>query len=516
MKMMINFLLLVAFLMTLSCTIGPTAGGGSDLPDMKIAIGMIYNSDNSPAPQVQVCLIPGDYNGMEDTPIPDSLVDTTDQSGIYSFTIAATGAFNVQAVHLIKRTRAFVPDISLRDDDTTYIPQGVLKEAGALQVILPDTVDTVNGYLYIEGTTEYKSLTAAIPLAEGGYAVTFDSVPEATFPSILYDIINDPQQPILICDTVLITPNDTSVTEAFVFWAHYQRSNADLPHNMVQTVALAPDGALWFGTYNGVARFDGSEWTVYNAINSGLVYNDVIEIQVDKDGVFWFSTLGGAASFDGATWTTYTVANSQLPDDFVTGIVKDNQGNVWFGTWGGIAKYDGVTWTIYNAGNSDLFSDTITYLTIDKNDNIWFSSYHGAGMFDGSTWTIYDSLNSSFPINQACRVQIDSRGRQWFGHCVGIVTMFDGTSWYLYDSNSSAVLQVGHFYDIMEDAEGNIWFGNEWGLTKFDGQTWHDFIGDKYKLLENQIVYSIVIDNDHNKWVGTFTNGVIAFGPTVK
>ena len=515
MKWMINYLLLIVFLLTATCTMNPNAGGGSDLPDMKIAMGMIYKEDNSPASGTQVKLIPENYNIVKDAPIPDTLIDTTDGAGIYSFAISDTGNFNVQAVHILERTRAFVPDVNIQED-TTYIPQGTLKEAGALQVILPDTIDTVNGYVYIEGTTAYKSLSEAILLVEGGYSITLDSVPEATFPSIIYGVLNDPQEPVLICDTVTILSMDTSVTEAFVFWTHYNRINSGIPHNMVRTICMAPDGALWFGTYNGVAKFDGSEWTIYNTINSDLVYNDVIEIIIDNSGVMWFSTLGGAASFDGATWTTYTTANSELPDDFVTGVIKDNQGNIWFGTWGGIAKFDGVVWTIYNSINSDLLSDTITYLTIDNNDNIWFSSYIGAGMFDGSTWTIYDPTNSSFPINQVCRVKLDSNGNKWFGHCIGVITMFDGINWYLYDSSSSAVLLEGHIYDIMEDSEGNIWIGTDWGMTKFDGQKWNDCIGKKYELLKNQIVYSIVVDNDDNKWVGTFGGGVIAFGPTIK
>lgn len=516
MKRVINYLLFILYLLNIVCSIDPTAGSGSDLPDMKIAVGMIYNSDSSPAHQVQVRLIPAEYNSIKDGPLLDSHTDTTDDSGIYSFILSDTGEFNVQAVHLITRTRALITDIQLRDDDTIFIPQGVLKKAGALQVILPDTVDTVNGYLYIKGTTASKVLASAVPLTEREYSVTIDSLPESILPSIHYGKLNSPQKPIPISDTIIVFSNDTAITETFIFWAHYKKDNTDLPHNTVKDLCLDSDGSLWFGTHNGVAKFDGSEWAVYNTYNSGLVYNNVIEISKDVDGILWFATSEGAASFDGKKWVSYTTGNSDLPNRFVTSIQKDRKGKTWFSTCGGIAKFDGNNWVVYNAGNSELLSDTITYLTIDNADNIWFSSYYGAGMFDGKTWTIYKPSNSGMPIKQVFRVEIDSRGNKWFGHCWGVVSMFDGTKWNIFNLNNSAVLQDGYIYDIMEDTDGNIWIGSEYGLTKFDGQKWTDFCGERYKLLDKQVVYSIIIDEENNKWVGTSKNGVIVFGPTIK
>jgi len=62
---------------------------------------------------------------------------------------------------------------------------------------------------------------------------------------------------------------------------------------------------LWFGTADGVSRFDGQTWTTYTE-EDGLADNSVYAIAVDADGTLWFGTADGVSRFDGQTWTTYT------------------------------------------------------------------------------------------------------------------------------------------------------------------------------------------------------------------
>jgi ligand-binding sensor domain-containing protein len=466
-------------------------------------------------------LLRHNYNPIKDGAVPDSLIDTTDQSGNYTFTVEDAGLYNIQATHIILGKKALITDVPVTNA-TNYSPLGILKDVGAVRVFLPDTIDRDNGYIYVQGTTINKSLKDAIPVTGGGYEITMESMPEATITGFSYTKISDPDVSIQLSDTLQVIPNDTIETEAFIYWAHHTFQDTSL--NNVQDVFIASDGALWVGTINGAAKFDGSVWTVYNTANSGLPINDVIEITADNSGTLWFCTYGGGvASFDGSSWQVYSTTNSPLPSDIVSNAAEDSQGNMWFSTHrfmfqeGGITKFDGTTWQTFDTLNSGISSNDISYLTVDNNDNIWFSSIDGGvGSFDGVTWTIYDTLNSGVPINQACRVHIDNNGDKWFGHWFGLITRFNGSTWTIYDYSHSSVLFDGHIYDIMEDTDGNIWVGTDYGVTKFDGTKWNDFAGKKYTLLENKVVYSVVIDKDGNTWVGTLGGGVIAFGPTMK
>lgn len=69
-----------------------------------------------------------------------------------------------------------------------------------------------------------------------------------------------------------------------------------LVDNVVQAIAVAPDGALWFGTNGGVSRFDGKDWTTYRTTD-GLVNRIVLPIAFAPDGALWFGTLGGLSRF---------------------------------------------------------------------------------------------------------------------------------------------------------------------------------------------------------------------------
>ncbi len=103
-----------------------------------------------------------------------------------------------------------------------------------------------------------------------------------------------------------------------------------LPGHWGTAIAVAADGAVWFGPYGGASRFDGMEWTTYTTAD-GLADNHVEAIAVAPDGALWFGTGGGVSRFDGTTWTTYTVADG-LASDAVHAIAVAPGGALWFGT----------------------------------------------------------------------------------------------------------------------------------------------------------------------------------------
>ncbi len=73
--------------------------------------------------------------------------------------------------------------------------------------------------------------------------------------------------------------------------------NVQLPSPEVNCVTVAPDGSLWFGTRDGIARFNGSEWFSAETSPDGLVNGNVNDIYVDADGEAYFATSGGVSRF---------------------------------------------------------------------------------------------------------------------------------------------------------------------------------------------------------------------------
>ncbi|HSH16969.1 MAG TPA: two-component regulator propeller domain-containing protein [Verrucomicrobiae bacterium] len=67
-----------------------------------------------------------------------------------------------------------------------------------------------------------------------------------------------------------------------------------LPENSATAVAQAPDGYLWFGTFNGLVRFNGVGFTVFNPANTPeLPSAGIVNLHLDQGGRLWVSTYEG-------------------------------------------------------------------------------------------------------------------------------------------------------------------------------------------------------------------------------
>src|SRR5258708_4154295 len=75
--------------------------------------------------------------------------------------------------------------------------------------------------------------------------------------------------------------------------------NSDLPNSSVTAIAQTPDGYLWVGTYNGLARFDGVRFGTFDPVNTpALGHARIQDLFLDDSGTLWISTYrGGLTSF---------------------------------------------------------------------------------------------------------------------------------------------------------------------------------------------------------------------------
>ena len=112
--------------------------------------------------------------------------------------------------------------------------------------------------------------------------------------------------------------------------------------NYVFAVHVAPDGAIWAGTWGGgVARFDRDTWRNLTT-DDGLAGNIVYSIAQDPGGVFWFGTNHGLSRYDGRHWTNYS-RESGLAGDDVYAVAITESGDVWAGTRGAVTHFGAKT-----------------------------------------------------------------------------------------------------------------------------------------------------------------------------
>lgn len=87
-----------------------------------------------------------------------------------------------------------------------------------------------------------------------------------------------------------------------------------LPHISVTSIAQTPDGYLWVGTFNGLARFDGVRFTIFTDHNTPALDNSAITyLHTDAQGALWIVThTGGLVRMAAGQFTTVLKDNAQL------------------------------------------------------------------------------------------------------------------------------------------------------------------------------------------------------------
>ena len=101
-----------------------------------------------------------------------------------------------------------------------------------------------------------------------------------------------------------------------------------LPQDSVRVIAQARDGALWLGTDEGLARFDGTDFTVFRQSSDGLSGSFITALVAARDGSVWVGTLGGVSRLKDGRFTNYTHANG-LGTPTVSDLFESQDGTIW-------------------------------------------------------------------------------------------------------------------------------------------------------------------------------------------
>jgi ligand-binding sensor domain-containing protein/signal transduction histidine kinase len=250
-----------------------------------------------------------------------------------------------------------------------------------------------------------------------------------------------------------------------------QNFNTDqgLPLSEVHSSCMDKYGNLWFGTNGGATRYDGNTFTNFT-VTEGLINNGIVSIFKDKEGNLWFGTLTGVSRYDGRSFTSFTTAQG-LADNRVSCIAADNRGNLWFGTSNGVSKYNGNSFTNYST-RQGLINTDVNSILLDKSGNLWFGTSGGVSRYDVSLPAI-----------------AGTDGNDTVGTVFKNYSSIDG-------------LINNHITTILEDKNGNIWFGTGGGVCRLDPDGSFQSFNPPLELA-NKAILSLVEDNRGLIWIGT-------------
>jgi PAS domain S-box-containing protein len=300
-------------------------------------------------------------------------------------------------------------------------------------------------------------------------------------------------------------------------------------------------GFMWFGTRDGLNKYDGYNFTVYKNEPdnpSSLSNNFIRAIKELKNGDLWIATLDGLCRYDRNKnrFTTYkhdpnngrTISHNQL-----TSLLEDSDGNLWVGTENGLNKFDEkndrFVRFFYNSNDKNSLSDNfVRTIYEDKQHNLWIGTLKGGlNLYNKSnnTFTSFRHIEQdkrSLGYNNIYTLFEDSKNRLWVGTNGGGLDLFDrgsGTfSHYQHDDKNAYSLSGNNVYAINEDTDQNLWVGTEnKGLNIFNPEKgiFNIYINDEVDNtgLGSNSIYSIYRDTKNNMWLGTFSGGVDLVDP---
>jgi signal transduction histidine kinase/ligand-binding sensor domain-containing protein/DNA-binding NarL/FixJ family response regulator len=306
-----------------------------------------------------------------------------------------------------------------------------------------------------------------------------------------------------------------------------------LANNVAFDVAQDKYGFIWVTTRNGIAKFDGSDFTVYRPVPPGVehrVAQFYQTISQSRDGNLWFCSWGnGLLKLDLATERFTFFRDPALAGNNVWFAFEDRDGMMWVSSQGGLARLDPKTGksTIYRHDplRPDSLANPIpTQVVQDKEGMLWVGTYGGGlDRLDPATgkFTHYrhDDRNPNSLVNDSVEgLFLDPDGTLWIATDGGL-DHFDpraGTfTSYRHDANDPGSLANNAVLKVMRDSRGQLWTSH-WGggIHRMDPRT-GKFIhyrydpGDPLSVASNMTEY-MTESRDHALWIATF-NGLVRF-----
>jgi signal transduction histidine kinase/ligand-binding sensor domain-containing protein len=314
-------------------------------------------------------------------------------------------------------------------------------------------------------------------------------------------------------------------------------TTSGLSQSNVLSIFQDSRGFMWFGTSDGLNKYDGYTFTVYkhNEENKNTLSNNAIaNIAEDEKGNIWLATWGsGLDMFDWKkeifTHYTYKVKDpTGIGGNYINKLFRDSQDNLWIGTEsGGLNMYDKKSnkFIQYRHDDNDpksLSNDWVKDIVEDGQHNLWIGTAGGLNLFDKTTKTFthyqHDAKNSkSISGNIVWILFKDSRDRLWIGMGGEGLDLFDKKkNEFIHFKNNpgnSNSLSANFIKAISDDEHGNLWIGTENGglnvldplSGRFDNYLKDDI--DNASLSSNSIA-SVFRDKKGNMWTGTYSGGI--------
>ncbi|MGL4411083.1 MAG: hybrid sensor histidine kinase/response regulator transcription factor [Bacteroidales bacterium] len=308
-----------------------------------------------------------------------------------------------------------------------------------------------------------------------------------------------------------------------------------LSENSVYAIIQDNDGFMWFGTKDGLNRYDGKVVKTFKrhaVSNSSLGNNFVRSLCQVSDSSIWVGTDAGVYILNLNSYSFKRVSSETTNGVSITSainnIVKDSNNQIWIATMTqGLFSFNTKSGELTNHSDSHSnlkTDDTIWALMIDKSGDLWIGSRNGMLLYNQRSREYSHLTNASHDITdrEILSITQDQFGQVWAGTWAGGIQLYSKQSLeckksFFKDSQKSSF--ISHIRSIYEYSMNELFIGSDDGLFIFD-KTDESItrIDNPNSIggLSDQNVYSIYKDREDGIWIGTYFGGVNYLHPNHK
>lgn len=295
-----------------------------------------------------------------------------------------------------------------------------------------------------------------------------------------------------------------------------------LAHNRVTAIHQDAKGYLWFGTWEGLSRFDGYSFVNYDT-RHGLGHVLINSIAEDGQKRLWVGTNGGGVSrliddpgearsltlseqIDSTQkFASFRVGES-INSNKVNVLIFDVDGRMWCGTDDGIYRSTSAS-SVNPEFELVVGEKSASSAVLDRRGRLWFGCYKEIIGFLGSS-VIKLGGAEDVPFDAIGSMTAHRDGRVFVGDRHGVYELKEQENscergcW----RRLPLTLQPGNLiFQVFADSNGTLWISTPRGLIKYtERQTLYTIA----EGLTDERTTAIYEDRDGNLWIGSWNGGV--------
>ncbi|WP_420318045.1 two-component regulator propeller domain-containing protein [Ekhidna sp.] len=259
------------------------------------------------------------------------------------------------------------------------------------------------------------------------------------------------------------------------------------------------DGYIWIGTYTGLHRFDGKNFTIFTSQNSDLPSPNVLRIKKGLNGKIWLGTLHGVITYQNGEFTTPEGLEQTRNMSIEEMLIAEN-GKLWFSTKSNkIYCYENGELVDFTK-KLNLEESTVLSIAEDSNETVYF----------GTEKSILVTYSKNGDINHIS-LGVETNGINTIYNHNNEMYIGSGRGLYTWNGKvltKSRFLSNTSITSIIIDKDETLWLGTLRGLFRNQIKNQRLDSLTEESGMPNNIVRDLMFDQEGSLWVGTYRSGI--------